>query len=158
LDVSVQGSLMNLLVDLQAEQGTSYLFISHDVAAVQHLSHRIAVMYLGALMEQGDAALVLAPPYHPYTEALLSAIPVPDPRAPRGAVRLRTGMPIGGEIPKGCRFHPRCPRRLGPLCETEAPPWRSAPEELGDHEICCHIPLEELRTLQLSPGPERPQP
>ncbi len=157
LDVSVQGSLMNLLVDLQAEQGTSYLFISHDVAAIQHLSHRIAVMYLGALMEQGDAALVLAPPYHPYTEALLSAIPVPDPRARRRAVRLHTGTPTSGEIPSGCRFHPRCPRRLGPICQTTTPPWRSAREELGDHEICCHIPLEELLTLQVAPDFEGPR-
>lgn len=98
LDVSVQGSLMNLLVDLQEEQGTSYLFISHDVAAVRHLSHRIAVMYLGVLMEQGEAARVLAPPYHPYTEALLSAIPM---RA-RGRAFHRRGaarLPVPSSLP-----------------------------------------------------------
>ena len=165
LDVSVQGSLMNLLVDLQEEQGTAYLFISHDVAVVQHLSHRIAVMYLGRLMEQGEAARVLAPPYHPYTEALLSAIPVPDPGARRVRVGLREGAPATGEIPSGCRFHPRCPRYLGPLCQTEEPPWRSAagghsaPGDsdaaaasagaiAGDHAICCHIPLDELTSVQ----------
>ncbi len=138
LDVSVQGSLMNLLVDLQEEQGTSYLFISHDLAAVQHLSHRIAVMYLGALMEQGEAARVLAPPYHPYTEALLSAVPVPiaprrrsvalqqPPSAGRARVRLTAGAPPTGEVPPGCRFHPRCPRYLGTICETVEPPWRVA--------------------------------
>ncbi|MFH0917067.1 MAG: ABC transporter ATP-binding protein, partial [bacterium] len=168
LDVSVQGSLMNLLVDLQEEKGTAYLFISHDVAAVQHLSHRIAVMYLGRMMEQGEAARVLAPPYHPYTEALLSAIPVPDPGAPRGRVRLREGAPSTGEIPSGCRFHPRCPRYLGAICQTEEPPWRSAAgghvapgtgdtaadagavigSMAGDHAICCHVPLDELTSLQ----------
>ena len=81
LDVSVQGALMNLLLDLQGEAGTSYLFISHDLAAVQHLSHLIGVMYLGKLVEQGEAAQVLSPPYHPYTEALLSAVPDLDPSA-----------------------------------------------------------------------------
>jgi peptide/nickel transport system ATP-binding protein len=175
LDVSVQGSLMNLLVDLQTVNGTSYLFISHDLAAVQHLSHRIAVMYLGALMEQGDADRVLAPPYHPYTEALLSAIPIPNPGAGRSPVRLRAGAPSPSELPPGCRFHPRCPRRLGPICETQEPPWRVAweadrghgakagvsadaasqtsesPAE-AHHAICCHIPLETLLALQTGTG------
>jgi peptide/nickel transport system ATP-binding protein len=146
LDVSVQGSLMNLLVDLQEEQRTAYLFISHDVTAVQHLSHRIAVMYLGRLMEEGTAARVLAPPYHPYTEALLSAIPVPDPAARRPRIRLRAGAPATSAIPAGCRFHPRCPRYLGAICQTEEPPWRTA--AAIDHSICCHIPLDELTALQ----------
>ena len=145
LDVSVQGSLMNLLMDLQEEQGTSYLFISHDLAAVQHLSHRIAVMYLGRLMEQGEAALVLAAPYHPYTEALLSAVPLPDPGARQARVRLRSGAPATDEIPSGCRFHPRCPRYLGAVCRDLEPPWQTA---AGDHSIYCHIPLHELARLQ----------
>jgi len=171
LDVSVQGSLMNLLVDLQEDQETAYLFISHDVAAVQHLSHRIAVMYLGRLMEEGEAARVLAPPYHPYTEALLSAIPVPDPSVQQARVRLRSGAPATNEIPSGCRFHPRCPRYLGAVCREREPPWRTAtgdvaeaagaggtgaaaaaPEALTgtrvDHSIYCHIPLDELAALQ----------
>jgi peptide/nickel transport system ATP-binding protein len=145
LDVSVQGSLMNLLVDLQEEQGTSYLFISHDLAAVQHLSHRIAVMYLGRLMEQGEAALVLAAPYHPYTEALLSAVPLPDPSMRQARVRLRSGASASDEIPSGCRFHPRCPRCLGDICREQEPPWQTA---ASDHAIYCHIPLHELARLQ----------
>ena len=145
LDVSVQGSLMNLLLDLQSEEGTSYLFISHDLAAVQHLSDRIAVMYLGHLMEFGEAAKVLQPPYHPYTEALLSAIPVPDPRIHQDPIRLRGGASPTLEIPSGCRFHPRCPRFLGPICEETEPPWRQGE---GDHAIYCHIPLAELVRAQ----------
>ncbi len=145
LDVSVQGSLMNLLLDLQSEEGTSYLFISHDMAAVQHLSDRIAVMYLGHLMEFGEAAKVLRPPYHPYTEALLSAIPVPDPRIHQDPIRLRGGASPTLDIPSGCRFHPRCPRFLGPVCVGTEPPWRQGE---GDHAIYCHIPLAELARAQ----------
>ena len=145
LDVSVQGSLMNLLLDLQREAGTSYLFISHDLAAVQHLSDRIAVMYLGHLMESGEAAKVLRPPYHPYTEALLSAIPVADPSVHQERIRLRGGAPTTSEIPSGCRFHPRCPRFIGPICRDMEPPWRQGD---GDHAIYCHIPLEELARAQ----------
>ena len=157
LDVSVQGSLMNLLAELQKERGTSYFFISHDLAAVQHLSHRIGVMYLGRLMEQGEGARVLAPPYHPYTEALLSAIPLLDPSLRQARVRLRSGAPATNEIPPGCRFHPRCPRYLGAICQEHEPPWRTpAGEATGsagagsaiDHSICCHIPLDELTRLQ----------
>jgi peptide/nickel transport system ATP-binding protein len=170
LDVSVQGSLMNLLIDLQEEQGTSYLFISHDVTAVQHLSHSIAVMYLGALVERGEAARVLSPPYHPYTESLLSAVPVPDPRARHTRVQLRGGPPPAGEIPSGCRFHPRCPRYLGEICATVEPPWLSAADGIADsgtnglhteprctsgvaeHATRCHIPHAELLRLQVLPS------
>jgi peptide/nickel transport system ATP-binding protein len=158
LDVSVQGSLMNLLFALQRERGTSYLFISHDLAAVQHLSHRIGVMYLGRLMEEGEAARVLSPPYHPYTEALLSAIPLPDPSLRAARVRLRSGAPATAEIPSGCRFHPRCPRYLGDVCRDQEPPRRAAAGDAGagdatvaaapDHAIFCHIPLKELFALQ----------
>ena len=112
LDVSVQGALMNLLLDLQGEAGTSYLFISHDLAAVQHLSHLIGVMYLGKLVEQGEAAQVLSPPYHPYTEALLSAVPDPDLTAARPRrVRLRgqrAGRPAD-ERPCGLPVPPPLP-------------------------------------------------
>jgi peptide/nickel transport system ATP-binding protein len=110
LDVSVQGALMNLLLRLQAERGTSYLFISHDLSAVQHLSDLIAVVYLGHVMERGDAAQVLAPPYHPYTEALLSALPAADPDAQQPRIRLPGSVPTPINLPSGCRFHPRCPR------------------------------------------------
>jgi peptide/nickel transport system ATP-binding protein len=145
LDVSVQASLVNLLTELQEKNGVSYLFISHDLAAVQHLSHWIAVMYLGALMEWGDAADVFAPPYHPYTEALLSAIPVADPDVVQRPLRLEGNVPSALNVPAGCRFHTRCPRKVGRICETQTPPWR---EGKNNHRIFCHIPLDELARLQ----------
>lgn len=145
LDVSVQASLVNLLSELQEKNNVSYLFISHDLAAVQHLSHWIAVMYLGVLMEWGDAEDVFAPPFHPYTEALLSAIPVADPEVGQRPIRLHGSVPSAASVPAGCRFHTRCPRKIGSICETQTPPWR---EGRNDHRIYCHIPLEELRRLQ----------
>jgi peptide/nickel transport system ATP-binding protein len=159
LDVSVQASLVNLLNELQERNGVSFLFISHDLAAVQHLSHWIAVMYLGALMEWGDAEDVFAPPYHPYTEALLSAIPVADPDIVQRPLRLEGGVPSPLNIPTGCRFHTRCPRKLGKVCETETPPWR---EGKNHHRIFCHIPLDELARLQAdtirrAAGDEKPR-
>ncbi len=167
LDVSVQGALLNLFADLQDEAGTSYVFISHDLAAVQHLSHLIGVMYLGTLMEQGEAARVLAPPYHPYTEALLSAVPIADPTVRHTPVRLRGNPPTNTEIPPGCRFQTRCPRYLGDLCRDQAPPWRlsdgrviardaaaDSVAAVAQHAVCCHIPLQELAALQAAAAPE----
>ncbi|MFA4965806.1 MAG: ABC transporter ATP-binding protein [Thermoleophilia bacterium] len=145
LDVSVQGSLMNLLMRLQLEQNTSYVFISHDLSAVQHLSDVIAVVYLGRIMELGDAVRVLTPPFHPYTEALLSAVPLADPDVKQKPIRLSGSVPSAVDVPSGCRFHPRCPRFLGDLCVQHEPPWR---EGEGDHRISCHIPLHELSRLQ----------
>ena len=145
LDVSVQASLMNLLVELQQAKGTAYLFISHDLAAVRHLSDWIAVVYLGRLWEVGSAEDVFSPPYHPYTEALLSAIPVPDLDIRQERIRLQGSVPSAMHIPPGCRFHTRCPRKIGPICETEEPPWQNASRY---HSICCHIPLEELCRMQ----------
>ena len=145
LDVSVQASLMNLLVDLQESKGTSYLFISHDLAAVRHISDWIAVVYLGRLWEIGSAEDVFVPPYHPYTEALLSAIPIPDPDIKQEAIRLKGSVPSAMNIPSGCRFHTRCPRKLGDICEQQEPPWRELENE---HRICCHIPVDELRLAQ----------
>ena len=145
LDVSVQGALMNLLMRLQAEQETSYVFISHDLSAVQHLSDTIAVVYLGRIMEIGDAFRVLTPPFHPYTEALLSAVPVADPDVTQTPIRLGGTVPSAMDVPPGCRFHPRCPRALGDICREQEPPEREAE---GGHRIYCHIPLEELSRLQ----------
>jgi peptide/nickel transport system ATP-binding protein len=145
LDVSVQGALMNLLTSLQERSGTSYLFISHDLAAVQHISDWIAVMYLGRMAEWGSARQVLNPPYHPYTEALLSAVPVADPDVEQRSIRLRGSVPSAIDIPSGCRFHPRCPRFLGELCRLQEPPWREGEEH---HWMCCHIPVDELVRLQ----------
>ncbi len=149
LDVSVQASLMNLLIELQESKGTSYLFISHDLAAVLHVSDWIAVVYLGRLWEVGPAEAVFAPPFHPYTEALLSALPVPDPDVRQERIRLEGSVPSAVNIPSGCRFHTRCPRKMGPICENEEPPWQDAGE---DHRICCHIPLAELSRLQAPAG------
>ena len=145
LDVSVQASLMNLLIRLQQEKGSAYLFISHDLAAVRHLSDWIAVVYLGQLWEVGSAREVFAPPYHPYTEALLSAIPLPDLGLRQERIRLQGSVPSSIDIPSGCRFHTRCPRKIGPICEMEEPPWQNQSRE---HRICCHIPLEELSEIQ----------
>jgi peptide/nickel transport system ATP-binding protein len=145
LDVSVQASLMNLLAELQAVQGTSYLFISHDLAAVRHLADAVAVVYLGQIWETGPAAEVFAPPYHPYTEALLSAIPVPDPDAVRAHILLEGSVPSAVNVPTGCRFHTRCPRKLGDICEQETPPWQDGAR---GHRIRCHRPLAELAELQ----------
>jgi peptide/nickel transport system ATP-binding protein len=145
LDVSVQSVILNLLKDLRATQGASYLFISHNLDAVSYLADWIAVMYLGEIVEEGTAAQVYNPPSHPYTEALLSAIPIPDPTVHRYSIRLEGDIPSARDIPKGCRFHTRCPRKLGSICETDNPPWRDA----GDsHFIRCHIPVDELTTLQ----------
>lgn len=141
LDVSVQATILNLLVDLQDRFGTSYLFISHDLGTVRHLCNRVFVMYLGNVYETGTVEEVFAPPYHPYTEALLSAIPVPDPAVSRDRIRLEGPVPSPRRPPTGCKFHTRCPRKWGPICEREAPPGQEA---APGHMIYCHRPLETL--------------
>ncbi|HMK84623.1 MAG TPA: ABC transporter ATP-binding protein, partial [Steroidobacteraceae bacterium] len=153
LDVSVQSAILNLLVDLQARQQVSYIFISHDLNVVHYLADRIAVLYLGRLMEIGPAQVVFEGPHHPYTEALLSANPGLDDRRTR-RIRLAGELPSAQRVPAGCVFHTRCPRKLGSLCEREEPPLISAGE---GHAIRCHIPAKELRALELSaesPVPE----
>jgi peptide/nickel transport system ATP-binding protein len=145
LDVSVQGSLMNLLMKLQIEKQTSYLFISHDLSAVQHLSDVIAVVYLGKIMEIGAAVSVLMPPFHPYTEALISAVPVADPDVEQQPIRLGGSVPSAMDVPSGCRFHTRCPRFIGDICVEQEPPWRVGE---GDHRIYCHHPLDRLAEMQ----------
>lgn len=145
LDVSVQASLMNLLAELQEAQGVAYLFISHDLAAVRHMADWIAVVYLGRIWEIGPAHEVFSPPRHPYTEALLSALPIPDPDAEQEHIRLQGDVPSAIRIPPGCRFHTRCPRRIGEICDSQEPPWQSDEHE---HRICCHIPMAELRAMQ----------
>jgi peptide/nickel transport system ATP-binding protein len=146
LDVSVQAAVLNLLARLQAENGTSYLFITHDLAVVGYLADYIAVMYLGQLFEVGYARQVFSPPFHPYTEALLSAIPLPDPDQGGGRVLLKGEIPSARHLPAGCRFHTRCPHKIGKICEEQEPPWRDNGE---DHFIRCHIPLDELAEMQM---------
>nr|MDQ3399273.1 ABC transporter ATP-binding protein [Deinococcota bacterium] len=145
LDVSVQAALLNLLGSLQREHGSAYLFVSHDLAVVSYVADEIAVMYLGHLMEVGRTRAVLAPPYHPYTEALLSAVPRPEPGARGAPVRLKGELPSPTDIPGGCRFHTRCPRFIGDICRTVEPPWQ---EDTSGTRIYCHISLEELTRTQ----------
>ena len=136
LDVSIQAQVINLLMDLQAERGLSYLFISHDLAVVEHISHRVAVMYLGKLVELADKKTIYSNPQHPYTEALLSAVPVPDPAARRKKrVLLEGDVPSAIDPPSGCRFHTRCPY-VEARCRTEEPQWREV--EKG-HWVACHL-------------------
>jgi peptide/nickel transport system ATP-binding protein len=144
LDVSVQAAILNLLTDLQQREEVSYLFISHDLGVVRYLSDRIAVLYLGRVMELGPADSVFSGPHHPYTEALLSAVPTIED-ADRERIRLEGEIPSAATPPSGCVFHTRCPRVVGSICETTEPPLSQA--EPG-HEIRCHIPIDELRRLQ----------
>ncbi|HEY3765057.1 MAG TPA: ABC transporter ATP-binding protein [Gaiellales bacterium] len=143
LDVSVQAAILNLLVDLQSREGVTYLFISHDLGVVRYLSDRIAVLYLGRIMELGTAETVFAGPHHPYTEALLSAVPSLD--GTRERIRLDGEIPSAADPPSGCVFHTRCPRKIGAICETIEPKLEEAED---GHLMRCHIPLEELRRLQ----------
>ena len=146
LDVSVQAAILNLLADLQRERSVSYVFISHDLGVVRYLSDRIAVLYLGRLMELGDAQSVFDGPHHPYTEALLSSVPTLDGEA-RSRIKLEGEIPSATNPPSGCVFHTRCPRRLATgVCESSEPPLvEVAPGRL----MRCHIPLGELRALQI---------
>jgi peptide/nickel transport system ATP-binding protein len=145
LDVSVQAAILNLLTDLQHRKEVAYLFISHDLGVVRYLADRIVVLYLGRIMEIGPADEVLSGPHHPYTEALLSAVPTLDD-LDRLRIRLEGEIPSAADPPSGCPFHTRCPRKIGAICETTEPELR---EEQAGHGIRCHIPLEELRQLQV---------
>ena len=144
LDVSVQASILNLLVDLQESAGVSYIVISHDLGVVRYLADRIAVLYLGRVMEIGPASAVFDGPHHPYTEALLSA--VPGAAGPR--VRLQGEPPSPLAPLPGCAFATRCPRKLGPVCDTEEPPLI----EQDDHAIRCHIPRQALGRRDAAPA------
>jgi oligopeptide transport system ATP-binding protein len=136
LDVSIQAQIVNLLADLQEEFGLAYLFIAHDLAVVQYISTRVAVMYLGRIVELAPSAELYKNPRHPYTEALLSAVPTPDPKAHRKRIRLEGDIPNPIHPPSGCHFHTRCPIRQLPLCSTEKPELK----QTGDgHWVSCHL-------------------
>ena len=135
LDVSVQAQVINLLMDLQAQDGLSYLFISHNLAVVEHVSHDVAVMYLGRIVEHTDKATIFARPLHPYTQALMTAVPVPDPSLPRGKKHVMGDVPSPISRPSGCHFHPRCPLAEA-RCRAEEPlPREAAP----GHLVACHL-------------------
>ena len=144
LDVSVQATVLNLLADLRDQLGLSYLFISHDLSVVAHIADRIAVMYAGEIVEVGSTTAVLEPPYHPYTEALLTSIPSLNPYAPKPQCAGLKSDTAGLRSLAGCPFHPRCPRKLGDICETVSPP---VIEASPGHSIRCHIPLRELNRV-----------
>jgi len=145
LDVSVQASILNLLRELQSDNNNTQIFISHDLAVVAYVADLIAVMYVGHIMELAAAESLFQPPYHPYTEALLSAIPSLDPLAKHDHIRLQGDVPSQVNLPSGCPFHPRCPRYFGDICKIETPPWQ---ETEAGHRVFCHIPLEDLNTAQ----------
>ena len=149
LDVSVQAAILNLLADMQIAEGVTYVFISHDLGVVRYISDRIAVLYLGRLMEVGPAEAVYAGPHHPYTEALLSAVPTTEGE-PRARIRLEGEIPSAADPPSGCVFHTRCPRFLGEICVTEEPPLAEVED---GHLMRCHIPIDELRRLQAPQAP-----
>ena len=141
LDVSVQASVLNLLYDLQQNSGSSYLFISHDLNVVNFISDNIVVMYLGRVCEYGKRDEVVTPPYHPYTEALLSSVPDVDPERKRKPIRLEGSPPNPTEKIRGCPFAGRCHKRIEGLCENTPPPMRRFSEE---HYIFCHLELDKL--------------
>jgi peptide/nickel transport system ATP-binding protein len=145
LDVSVQAVILNLLIDLQLREHVSYLFISHDLGLVGYIADRIAVMYLGEVVEIGPTDAVFDPPHHPYTEALLSAVATLDP-VEGERIRLTGTIPSPFDRPGGCPFHTRCPRFLGEVCVHETPPWQ---QDAREHRYRCHIPPAELRDAQL---------
>jgi len=140
LDVSIQSQVLNLLRDLQHEYGLTYLFIAHNLSVVEHISDRVGVMYLGKLVEVADREELYANPLHPYTKALISAIPIPDPNLRRERIILPGDVPSPLNPPHGCNFHPRCPIALVPgICNEIEPPLRNVGTAEKEHWVACHL-------------------
>ncbi|MFP3136758.1 MAG: ABC transporter ATP-binding protein [Nitrososphaeria archaeon] len=135
LDVSIRGEVLNVMLDLREKYGISFLFITHDLAIAKHMSDRIAVMYLGRLVEVADSEELVRNPLHPYTQALLAAVPIPDPTAPKVEVKAKGELPSPLSPPPGCPFHPRCPYAFD-RCRTEVPRLR---EVSPGHWVACHL-------------------
>jgi peptide/nickel transport system ATP-binding protein len=136
LDVSIQAQVLNLLMDLQRDFKLTYLFIAHDLSVVEHISDRVAVMYLGHIVELASSDTLYVNPRHPYTEALLSAVPTPNPDRKVERIILPGDVPDPADPPPGCKFHPRCRYALTEICSREIPPWR---EITPDHWVACHL-------------------
>jgi peptide/nickel transport system ATP-binding protein len=145
LDVSVQAAVTGLLMDIQRDYRTTLLFISHDLSLVRYLADWVVVMYLGQIVEQGTTDEVFSPPYHPYTEALLSAVPIADTSIEKKRIILEGNLPSVIDPPTGCPFNTRCQRKIGSICETEEPPFA---EDSPGHVISCHISMDELRKVE----------
>jgi peptide/nickel transport system ATP-binding protein len=134
-----------LLTDIQRAKRTTLIFISHDLSVVRYLADRVVVMYLGRIMEQGTTDQIFAPPYHPYTEALLSAVPIADTSVHKKHIVLKGELPSPMNPPSGCPFQTRCPRKIGAICETELPPVK---ELAPGHKIMCHLSDEALKAME----------
>ncbi|MCG8566154.1 MAG: ABC transporter ATP-binding protein [Desulfobacterales bacterium] len=157
LDVSVQAAVLNLLNEIKEEQNATMIFIAHDLSVVRFISDFVAVMYLGQIVEFGPVESIYPPPYHPYTEALLSSVPIPDPESRRKPIALEGEVPSPMNRPSGCCFHTRCPRRnllpdRGAICEHQAPEFQRLK---NGHRILCHIPAPTLTQLAQERGDRR---